>query len=595
MKNMKKIFVVSAMALGLASCSVTSTPSDYASLYNANTKAEIAKMDEAFKLIYPSQEVAGKISSFAEYLQEGTNTGSFSLESDYNFVNNGNSKAEFNFNNPNGKIIANNSGATATIDYKADKFVLVGNSVKSWMSYVNPSATASSDNEEVKKALQDEINETLEKVKKYSGKWIDLATGYRNGLSDEQMKMLEKISAMTPADFEKYLTTYHIFTETGAVAQNGTKYKFPVELNRANIVSLADAISKDFSGSGLTDEAKQDMAKVLSTISLENAFIEFDSKNPLYSVSSVTIANSENPKMKIVINSSRVSDKFNVSLALQNDGKEMGKLTLDSTSSDKNADFIGRVVADMGGGTQSEIFNFTGKIEDNILKNLKGTLAAVVAAGSLEYTHKDKFLLSVSSLGEKMFEVSNQFTGDNFAGKVILRGTEVANWAAEIASDKLTKLALTVQDISAGTPAEKPLLAMNLTKQENSDMIAGIANLATAGQDMASAKIQLQAEKEKFGIIIEDIKATDKIVTASIPLKKFQFFATTKISKTSKNIEIPKESVSVEEFEKAIGIKNFSVVDMPVRGVELPELDDSSDIDAEDTPMAPMYPTTPLN
>lgn len=603
MKNMKKIFVVSAIALGLASCSVTSTPTDYTSLYNANVKAEMAKMDETFKLIYPSQEVVGKLSAFAEYLQDGTNTGSFSFESDYNVVANGNSKAEFNFNNPTGKFSATNSGALATIDYKADKFALVSNSAKTWMSYVNPSATASVSDAEIQKALQDEINAALEKAKNYAGKWIDLTqTGDDYQMSDEQLDLIAKVSALTPADLEKYLTTYHIATATGTVTQNGTKYKFPVEFNQANTIALIDAISKDFSGSGLTDEAKKDVAEVLSTIVVENAFIEFDSKDPLYSVSSMTFSNSENPGMKIVVDASRISEKLNFSLALQNEGKEMGKLTFDSTTSGKNTDFVAKVTADMGDGSQSEILNFSGKVEDKILKNLKGTLSAVIAAGTLEYTHKDKLLLSVSTLGEKMLEVSNQFTGDNFAGKAILRGTEIANWTLEITSDKLTGLALTVQDISLGTPAEKPLLAMNLVKQENSDMIGGAISLATAGQDMASAKIQLQAEKEKFGIIIEDIKATDEMVTASIPLKKFQFFATGKTSETSKNIELPKESVSVAEFEKTLGIERFSVVDMSALEEELPaidnssDLDESADIDAEVVPAdAPMYPTTPLN
>lgn len=50
---MRKIILVSALSLSLASCGMPgATSSDYSSLYNANIKAEIAKFQETYENLY---------------------------------------------------------------------------------------------------------------------------------------------------------------------------------------------------------------------------------------------------------------------------------------------------------------------------------------------------------------------------------------------------------------------------------------------------------------------------------------------------------------------------------------------------------------
>lgn len=48
----KKFLVVPAVMLGLTACGTTTTPSDFASLYNANIKAEIQKAGDFMAASY---------------------------------------------------------------------------------------------------------------------------------------------------------------------------------------------------------------------------------------------------------------------------------------------------------------------------------------------------------------------------------------------------------------------------------------------------------------------------------------------------------------------------------------------------------------
>lgn len=128
---------------------------------------------------------------------------------------------------------------------------------------------------------------------------------------------------------------------------------------------------------------------------------------------------------------------------------------------------------------------------------------------------------------------------------------EVGKWNAEISSKKLKALSFVVQDLSTGTPAEKPLIELNLAPQENSDMIAGIAKLATSGTEMASAKVQLQIDgMEKFGLIIDNVVANDPAITDMLWLKKFEIFMNQKNSDTSRTIDIPKETIPMYEVNQ---------------------------------------------
>lgn len=268
------------------------------------------------------------------------------------------------------------------------------------------------------------------------------------------------------------------------------------------------------------------------------------------------------------------------------DSKELGSFVFESKTSGKNTDFTAKVFADMSGAgkQQTEVFTSTGKIVDTILQNFDATISAGVAEGTIKYVHKDIFEMKVFAMNEELANIYNKFTGDNFAGKMNIQGQEIATWNAEVAGKKLTALMLKISDMASGVASDKPLLEMNLGKQENSDMIGGTAKVALAGNDFASAKVQLEVVgSEKFGIIIEDIQAIgESLVTEMIPLKKFEFFAQGKSSKTNKKVSLPKETISVTEFQKAI--EDFSFLDNIYPTQEY-SADDMTDISVDAVPM----------
>lgn len=165
-------------------------------------------------------------------------------------------------------------------------------------------------------------------------------------------------------------------------------------MNKNNVVSLLDAVKNDFTGSGLTDVEKQNISNSLSTLKISNAKVTYDTKDPLYSDMSADIEIAGVQKMTIT--ASRNQDKVAFVGTLKNDTKEIGKFTFESNTSGKNTDLTAKVTADMGDGSQSSLFDLTGKIEDGIIKNLTANLAAIIATGKLEYTHHDKLALTAS-------------------------------------------------------------------------------------------------------------------------------------------------------------------------------------------------------
>lgn len=601
---MKKLLVVSALLTALVSCSATSTPSDYTSLYNANAKAEIAKMHESYKAMYGAAQTAeGKLTSSAIVLTEGTETGSISLNSDYSaFTNNG--LSQVSFNNPEMKLIGTMSGANTTQSIKFSNVSLIAGGFVNLLKMESPAFVVDSPNAEVKAHQENQVKESLDKLAKYSGKWIDM-----NSADAESEKIFAKLSQMSVADVEKYVTTYPIFTATGTATQNGTKYTFPIEFNKTNVANLIEAAGKDITGSGMTDSDKQNLLNTLSTIKFENTTITYDTKDPLFSDFKATLLNPQEANQKIALAASRNGGEYKLDATVNNGGKDLGKFALVSTSNGKNSDFTANLTADMGDGTQANVANLTGKIEDNILKTMKGTLAAVVATGNLEYTHKDKFAVTASANGTELINISNQFSGDNFAGKALLQGAEIAKWNAEINSKKLQKLAIVIQDITTGKPAEKPLLDLALAPQSGSEMLVGTAKMASNGKDMASAKVQLQVEgSEKFGLIVDEITATDATTSAAIPLKKFDVFVNQKVSNATKTITLPTETIPLYQVEKDLGMTPSaslpSVLETSATNattatgttkIDTAGADDAKDITPEAVPTAPMYPTEPLN
>ncbi len=75
----------------------------------------------------------------------------------------------------------------------------------------------------------------------------------------ESMKSAQKLLTMKRSDIEKYLTSYRFFKANGEGTASGDTTVFDVELDKDNIVSFVETLTKDFAGTGMTAEEKENM------------------------------------------------------------------------------------------------------------------------------------------------------------------------------------------------------------------------------------------------------------------------------------------------------------------------------------------------
>lgn len=180
---MKKAYIIPLIASAsiLASCTVpgASTPSDYTSLYNANVKAELAKLDETIKTLTPKpKEVVGTLSGMIEM---NTLTGAeqyspqkVTFGTDYEVVAENTQNTQSTLRNAKASVIAKESAADVTLDMAAKDASIVTALLGNYLKYSGVTATVSTANEEVKKSMQSEIDASLKKITSYENKWINI-------------------------------------------------------------------------------------------------------------------------------------------------------------------------------------------------------------------------------------------------------------------------------------------------------------------------------------------------------------------------------------------------------------------------------------
>lgn len=552
---MKKFLAVTLCATLLASCGTQTTADNFQSLYNANVKAQVAKMSDFYKTLYGAQkETTGQISGGAIFVdQNATNNATFS--SNYTAFAGGTPNSLVTFESPKGAVeqSAAQSGAEApknTISVTADKLEAISG-IASFIKFDKLNIDSKSSSVDVQNQAQQEVADVMKKLEPFAGKWIALDDAAN---TDESLKILQKISTLKASDIEKYLTTYPVLSTTGAVASDGTKRTYQVSLDKTQLTNLFAAAAKDVTGKEVTEQEKAQALKNLEGTEMTGS-ITYDTKDALYSDSKFTIVTKDSP-VSLQVNSLHNNGNTTVSIAGVQAGKEMGRLDFNSTGKDKNSDFNGKVSVSMDGNSSMEVAKFDGKVENLILKNFNLEGSAMGMGGAkVTYTYRDKLLASATVQGKEMFNLQNTYTGDNFSGKASLQGKEIANWTAEYNKDVLTALRASVEDVMAmqtgtGTNAGKKLFEMDLKKQEGSDMVSGKATAMVEGKPV-SLDLSLQVEAEKYGFLVQNILIGGDANVS--PIKKIEMFLTAKRRDANKVIEIPTTNVvPVSEVQAAL-------------------------------------------
>ena len=575
---MKKIFVVSALMLGLASCGTQTTPDNFADLYNANVKAEMVKLDETFKTIYGTQKEANGQLSGSVFMQDVLTSNTLEFSSNFTALAGGSQMSQVTFESPKLKVetTASDSAGSGTessaFEGTADTVDFISG-MSNFMKYNNLKISATASNEEMKKSLEAEVKDAVEKLAKFNEKWVALDPNLDNAQAYE---LLQKLAKLQTADFEKYLTEYHVFSSTGAAVTDGSKRTFDVALDKARLVDLLARLAKDFADTEPTTEEKQELLTKLGGLSITGK-MTFDTKDALYSDTKLTIA-LEGSNESIIVEDSRKGDTYALKIASVSGATERFVLELTAVSQGKNTDFNGKAFVSLDGQEKIEVAKLSGKVEDNVLKTFNLSISALgMGGGELSYIQGEKLAAQVVVAGTELFKLENNFSGENFAGKLTIRGKDAANWSAEIQKKVLKALNISVVDmvtLSEEGATEKKIFELKLAKKEDSDMSSGQATV-NLGDETITADVSLQVEPSKFGFIVENIKNTGNAFVST--LKKAQLFVTANERTGNKKIELPKEFVSYQEFMSALGINITSTLPAPMLDYDLSDEDKEAD------------------
>jgi hypothetical protein len=115
-----------------------------------------------------------------------------------------------------------------------------------------------------------------------------------SGASEQEViatTITNNIAKMSLKDIESYLTKYPIWKSTGESTQSGNLTVYPVELNTEEFITMLNAVSKDITGSGLTDTEKSDLQNIFQTKKIQGT-MAFDPNEALTAHTHLTIVES---------------------------------------------------------------------------------------------------------------------------------------------------------------------------------------------------------------------------------------------------------------------------------------------------------------
>lgn len=108
---------------------------------------------------------------------------------------------------------------------------------------------------------------------RFEGKWLswtqeEARTDITDPTELEAMKLAENISKLDKKQIQKYLTNYPIWKSTADLGMSGSLHMYDVELDKAKVVAMMDAIRTDLIGAGFSPEDLSALNDQLNLIQL---------------------------------------------------------------------------------------------------------------------------------------------------------------------------------------------------------------------------------------------------------------------------------------------------------------------------------------
>lgn len=565
----------------LASCGMgQTTPSDFASLYNANIKAEMQKAGDFIAASYgEKKEISGQVNGVIEAGTTGDeavkNSINASFQSDYVGVAGGSAFSEISLVSPKLEAEVTENGATTKIQGGAKSIDFFSGIIGFFrLNDIILNVENSAD-----PVVAEEAKKLVEKLAEFSGKWV--AVDQNEDLPESTKKFLEKIFSLTTADIEKFLIENHFFVASGEPKVDGTKYTYNVNVDKEKILALVVDFVKNATAQEVTAEQKEEIKAEFDKITIAGT-MTFDTKNPLYNDTNIVISR-EGEKMSAKLNTSRIGEEMKFSIALLDTDKELGKFDMLSIEKGDVIDFRGALTMSSTGDEPTELAKYSGKIEKAKLKNFDLDVNALVTTAKVVYVSGEKLTAVANSMGKNIFNLEHTIAGDKHAGKASVQDQEVANWTFDTAKSMLNALSFTVKNIDSVYSDAENLVEVNLAKADGNDMATGKIKTFLGGAEF-TGDLSLRIEKEKFGFMLHNFsgKAEDTLIPMEV--KKLEIFSSYKEKTSNKNLVAPTEFVKISEFEKALGIERSPVIDYNYDNADLSldAIDESEEISLDE-------------
>lgn len=369
-------------------------------------------------------------------------------------------------------------------------------------------------------------------IKKYENTWLNIAQNNVEDMSSEELlgyNIGKNLFSKSLTDLEKYATDYALLKDTQDLGMSGSLHFWSVELDRTNIIKLAQQLTKDLAGTGITDETLKSMSSALESVAFSGK-IGFDPEKPSVSLLEWDLTASGKLIANIVI-----SHQENNSSIQINNSEEKTAITVNY-------------------GKVEDKYTFDAKITKDNIEMWK--LNAYVSKKEGKF-HE----LSIEASAQWMtISLKHTMEGDKFVGK-LSAVVATLDWSGTIIDGRLEWF-----KINGTSPVGT--LSVDLTKS-NDGSIKWPVLLKNGTEVLASMNLGLEIAREKFAIIVD-------LVSEDMPAH-FDMMVTAKTTPSTKKVIIPQSSKS---FQDMIDEINALVPEAaPIQELNTSDMMDASSLD----------------
>lgn len=366
----------------------------------------------------------------------------------------------------------------------------------------------------------------LSVIKKYENTWLSLTRAEMTesfsgseGVDALSYKVTENLAALTLDDIESYLTKYPVLRSTKDLGMSGSLQSYEVALDTEAMVNLVSDFGARVTGSGMTQEAKDELRTKLSEVNLKGV-LSLDPKDASVSQFVGTVS------------ASGSADPTSISFSTSQKGMKL------STKNVTNSFVIGFEKND------------TGYTFDTSMGQNGQEIAKLIGTVTNDRDRIAKVNITVTAQGMTItLDHANNADG-SFSGSANL-GLGNASWSGMVADHKLTRLGL--QGIALGNT-----LTMTLGNPVD-DMIRGPLQIEAGGSKVFDATLGLRLIPERVSVNL-DITAPGRSEITT----HFESDITARMSSWNGSVEAPTNTKPLKSLTDELD----AVVPA---GVELPD------------------------